>query len=1183
MVELKNSTLLDRLINAAKALGQRPGALTAERLVLAAAEFVASQQGNAAEQQEIQGFAQYLRTSKVSLTTLRNRLIPYVNADRTQSYLDGLYIQKKLYDAKVRARQMNMTCVTVDVLLKCVLDDPTDMLRSCFADEGLGDPVQVGVGSNFAEQLGFNPFAGLQGFEEELMGAVGANNGNNGNGGNGSNSGNGGNSGISGGDELGWGGTPKANTPKSAVSELIRKVKATQMTLLESVLGQDNAVSVFTTGYFQAELLSLTDKGRNKPKATYLFAGPPGVGKTFLAEKAAEVLGVPFMRFDMSEYADKEAYIEFAGSDEVYKNSKSGNVTSFVDENPKCVLLFDEIEKAHLCVIHLFLQILDAGRLRDNKTDKEVSFRDAIIIFTTNAGKQLYETAESGDFSGLPRKVILKALQNDINPTTGAPFFPGAICSRFASGNVVMFNHMEAHNLRSIARREILRHATNFQTEMGVKISVDEKVFTALLFAEGGNADARTIRARAEAFFDNELFELFRLVAAEKVSSNVEDVESILFRVSLPENPAIRGLFENQEESEILVYTSPEMGKVCAEKVEGAKVYAASTVEEAKQILGSHDICMVLLDMTYGQKENINSFLNTEDVESSARDLFWYLREYRKDMPLYLLQTPALQLTEEERLSFLRQGMRGVIAVSMEEDHFGREVRDVCSQMHQQSAIGDLARANKVLTFETAQCLYDGGKKAEIRLFDFEMAVAVDPEEGENMLSNVSKPNVKFDQVIGAEEAKKELRYFVEYLRNPKKYLATGVRAPKGVLLYGPPGTGKTMLAKAMASESDVTFITAEGNSFLKKYVGEGSEKVHELFRIARKYAPSIIFIDEIDAIAKERRGGDNSSGVEATLTAFLAEMDGFKNDPNKPVFVLAATNFDVEPGGAKSLDPALMRRFDRRVMIDLPDKASRIRYLKMQIAKHPVFKISDQQIENIAIRSTGMSLASLESVIEMALRGCIRDGNMEVTDEMIQEAFETFNSGERKQWDSALLERTARHEAGHAFMCWYGGEVPSYLTVVARAGHGGYMQHGDHENKPLYTKRELLNRIRTSLGGRATEMVYYGPEEGLSTGASGDLSNATAVARRIICTYGMDEKFGLAAVDMDTARSGELSAEVRGAVNEILNREMQFTVELIGYNRAAIDALVAALLEKNQLTGPEIDAILKAHAVQGV
>lgn len=200
-------------------------------------------------------------------------------------------------------------------------------------------------------------------------------------------------------------------------------------------------------------MLSMMDKSRKRPRATFLFAGPPGVGKTFLAEKAAEVLKIPFMRFDMSEYADKEANLEFCGSDKVYKNAKQGNVTGFVSENPRCILLFDEIEKAHMCVKHLFLQMLDAGRLRDNYTDEEVSFSDAIIILTTNAGKQLYMESESGDFSSVSRKVIVKALQSDINPSTGAPYFPGAICSRFASGNVVMFNHISAHNLRAIAKK----------------------------------------------------------------------------------------------------------------------------------------------------------------------------------------------------------------------------------------------------------------------------------------------------------------------------------------------------------------------------------------------------------------------------------------------------------------------------------------------------------------------------------------------------------------------------------------------------------------------------------------------------------------------------------------------------------------------------------------------------------
>ncbi len=228
---------------------------------------------------------------------------------------------------------------------------------------------------------------------------------------------------------------------------LVEKTKKMHQTLSQSILGQDQAVNVFISGYFQSELQALSMPERRKPRATFLFAGPPGVGKTFLAEQVAATLGLPYCRFDMSEYSDKEASIEFCGSDKVYKNGKAGNVTSFVAENPQSILLFDEIEKVHTNVINLFLQILDAGRLRDNYTDEEVSFRDTILIFTTNAGHQLYEDEQNALLSSIPRKTVIKALRTDIDPEKKAPYFPGAICSRFASGNVVMFNHLSAGDL----------------------------------------------------------------------------------------------------------------------------------------------------------------------------------------------------------------------------------------------------------------------------------------------------------------------------------------------------------------------------------------------------------------------------------------------------------------------------------------------------------------------------------------------------------------------------------------------------------------------------------------------------------------------------------------------------------------------------------------------------------------
>ena len=404
------------------------------------------------------------------------------------------------------------------------------------------------------------------------------------------------------------------------------------------------------------------------------------------------------------------------------------------------------------------------------------------------------------------------------------------------------------------------------------------------------------------------------------------------------------------------------------------------------------------------------------------------------------------------------------------------------------------------------------------------------------------------------------------------QYIGTGVKAPRGVLLYGPPGTGKTLLAKAMACESGVTFLCTEGNAFLKQYVGQGPEKVHELFRTARKYAPSILFVDEIDAIAKQRRGGAGSGATgEEILTAFLAEMDGFSTDPTKPVFVLAATNFDVEPGGERSLDPALLRRFDRTVYMDLPTKEDRVRFLKMKIAKNEAFCISLEQIDAIALRSTGMSLALLDSAMELALRSAIRQGSTKVTDAILDEAFETFIGGETKKWDASQLERVARHEAGHALMCYLGGQTPAYLTVVARGNHGGYMQHAENEGKQIYTLDEILANIRTSLGGRAAEIVYYGSRDGISTGASGDLAAATRMARRILCSYGMDDVFGLAVFD-GYGNGAEWNSRLHEAVNRILSQQMELTLSIISENKDKIDRLVHALLEKNRLNANEIE-----------
>jgi len=292
---------------------------------------------------------------------------------------------------------------------------------------------------------------------------------------------------------------------------------------------------------------------------------------------------------------------------------------------------------------------------------------------------------------------------------------------------------------------------------------------------------------------------------------------------------------------------------------------------------------------------------------------------------------------------------------------------------------------------------------------------------------------------------------------------------------------------------------------------------------------------------------------------------------------VLAATNFDVEEGkgGIGTIDAALARRFDRKILVDLPNKDDRRRYLAYMLGKREGHTVTETMLERLSGRSAGLSLANLESVIELAARNAAKKG-VSLCDEILEEALELTRHGEQKNWGHEYLERVARHESGHAYLCYLSGSTPSYLTIVARGSHGGYMEHADTESSPLQTKEALLARIRTSLGGRAAELVYYGSEDGVSTGASGDLESATRIAKAMLIHYGMDDKFGLSALSREEAERGPLAADIARKTNEILKEQMDKTVSLIRSDKNKIDKLVTALLEKNKLTREEMELILK-------
>ena len=1144
MSEIAKSGLLEYILENAEEQAKRDGRRTTAEYVLfncfEACVLYGDRTAEKAgvEKDEIRRVKELFEGSKIN-NDICVRILENLKKQES-SYMDGVMYSKLLINTQMHAEKENAASLTADRILQAILNEPSQIIRDALqnweevdSDDELPWDLDD-MDAMWSEDADRDADGESREKEQEA-----------------------------------------GRKDAEFLKDLTRKVKEMQSVLSAQVLGQEHAVSTFVSGYFQSQIMLRSDPGRTKPGATFLFAGPPGVGKTFLAEQAAEALGLPYCRFDMSEYADGGAVTEFSGAAQTFRGAKPGNVTSFVYDNPRCLLLFDEIEKANIDIIHLFLQILDAGRLRDNYTNKEVSFRDAVIILTTNAGRRLYEESREKNLSGIPRKTIIRALREDISERTRMPAFPAAICSRFAAGNVVMFNHMEAHILRGIAQRKLEESAAAVSKAFGLEIGIDKDVATALLFSEGGNADARMVTGRAETFLNAELFELFRLMASESSSYKIDRLKKIRLSVNLSESdPEITELFYPKRQKDILVFAPEKTLEGETVQSEKCVIHSACEPEAAGKILKQEEIAAVFIEPAAEGGSAGKKYLNIEDVSSPYMEFYRYICTSRLSVPVYILQTEETVLSEEEKVSFMRTGARG-ICIS-EKGKLAEKIAEVCERLHQQESMDTLARYNKVLSFDSAQQILDDGETAEISFINFGLGYALDADDRKKVLADVSKPELTFDQVIGAEDVKEELKFFADYLKHPRKYVKKGLRPPKGVLLYGPPGTGKTMLAKAMAAEADMTFITAEGGQFLKKYVGEGPEAVHDLFRTARKYAPAILFIDEIDAIGKPRTGDRTQNIGSEVLNALLTEMDGFRNAEAASVFVLAATNFDVTGNGPACLDAALVRRFDRRIKVELPNSDERRQFLEMKCRAGAAFSVSQEKIDNIVARSTGMSLALLDSVLELSQRSAVRCQSDCVTDEILEEAFETYNSGREKKWDPQQLERTARHEAGHALLCWKNGEMPAYLTIVARADHGGYMQQESKEDKGVYTKAELLGRIRTALAGRAAEIVCYGEEEGITTGASGDLQTATGLARYMICSCGMDEEAGMSVIGKEELAQAGLNETIRKKINKILAEELKNAEAVIRENREILDTLTEVLMKENHIDGNRMKQIFE-------
>ena len=449
-----------------------------------------------------------------------------------------------------------------------------------------------------------------------------------------------------------------------------------------------------------------------------------------------------------------------------------------------------------------------------------------------------------------------------------------------------------------------------------------------------------------------------------------------------------------------------------------------------------------------------------------------------------------------------------------------------------------------------------------------------------------STHGIRFADVAGEDEAKENLQEIVDYLHDPKKYEEIGASMPKGILLVGPPGTGKTMLAKAVAGESNVPFFSISGSEFVEMFVGMGASKVRDLFKQAKEKAPCIVFIDEIDAIGQKRNsdqlGGNDER--EQTLNQLLTEMDGFEG--NTGVIILAATN------RPDSLDPALTRpgRFDRRVPVELPDLKGREEILKVHAKKVALAPGID--FNTVARMASGASGAELANIVNEAALRAVRSGRKSVTQADLEESIEVVIAGYQKK-NSILTDKekciVAYHEVGHALVAAlqsHSAPVQKITIIPRTSGALGYTMQVEEGNHYLMTKEELENKIATLTGGRAAEEVAF---QSVTTGASNDIEQATKLARAMLTRYGMSKEFDMVALetvnnqylggDTSLACSAQTQREIDQRVVELVKAQHEKAIRILTDNRAKLDELAKYLYEKETITGDEFMAILEEKA----
>lgn len=855
------------------------------------------------------------------------------------------------------------------------------------------------------------------------------------------------------------------------------------------------------------------------PLASLLFLGPPASGKSFTAEKVAISLARPYKSFDLSTFSSRDtAVIELTGLDRSYKGSEPGSLTGFLANNPGgSVVVLENIDKLPEGAFGIIINLLK-GNVHDAYFDTEVSSKDAILIMTVTA-----EVTER-------KKISIRSIFSEIDSVTNRPLLPHGIVSCIGENNIVVFNELKPFDIYNIVLAELYRRVDDLNECYGLRLHFKPYKLAYLFTLAHAGENVRTVLAAVDSFFQNLILNISKI--------SIKEDEIRLKGVDVVIN------FNNSSE-EAKDYLVPKISTLaldvndCKIAKRCMKTFAVESATSDSSPASWFGADAVIVQV---KKSNIENLKNT-------------FKGIRFSSPIYFFASEKISLQafkEYGTVIYFRK--------------FSDVLNSISEELEVNIAAKKLKRAQQIIKYDINYNYYNKYIAARVTLSDFTTEVAFLADDVDKFLAEI--PNVRFDDVVGNNEAKTELASVLNMLKKPTAYQKRNITLPKAILFQGAPGTGKTLMARALAGQCQLPFIECNATKFLQKYVGVGAKSVRKLFSVARKYAPAILFIDEIDAIVKSRENEEDSRYTQDITNSFLSELDGFLKYDETPVFLIAATNFSARGENTK-LDKAFLRRFDKIISFGLPKLADRKKFIQRELCKYDFSSVTNSKTDEISTRSVGMSLSDLAHVIQNAVRYSENNnGEFMLTDGIFNEAFESYSSGARTMYDAETIRRTALHEAGHAVVAAILGFKPAYTTIVSRADYGGFMQYAQEENKSVFTRQELLNKICVALAGRASEEHFY-QADGITTGAASDFKLAVEIAKNMISVYAFEP-------DLIYCVGQENEAEaVAARVQSIVTEQYERAKKLICEDVNSVEAVAEALVKEESLSEERLRGLL--------